>query len=179
MLYHISSTASPPSLSMPVAIYCCRTLLSALLFLLVSPFCRCLIVNSNQKFLCQISLFQSTTELITTATTEGTQQINLNDVTDLGDFPKGRSHLHSTASPPLLPVITIGVVCSLRLSVHAQCAAAKFVLPGHLERCGAHGMRVPTLSLARFAEYFLKRDTPTPAGISTHQHSNLPFGAHC
>ena len=60
-----------------------------------------------------------------------------------------------------------------------EVAAGEFVLAGHLERFGAHGMRVPSLSLARFAEHFLKRDTPTPAGISTHQRLDLPLGLHC
>ena len=54
------------------------------------------------------------------------------------------------------------------------CAVGKFVLLGHLERCGAHGMRVPLLTLARFAEYFLKRNTLTPAGISIHHTSSRP-----
>lgn len=74
----------------------------------------------------------------------------------------------------LFPVIIIKV-CPLCECVY-ECVVGKFVLPGHLERFGAHGMRVPSLSLARFAEYFLKRDTPTPAGISTHQQ---PLGLHC
>lgn len=62
-----------------------------------------------------------------------------------------------------------------------ECAVGKFVLVGHLDHCGAHGMRVPLLSLAlvRFAEYFFKRNTPTSAGISTLQHLNLPLGLHC
>lgn len=54
-----------------------------------------------------------------------------------------------------------------------------FLLLGHLER--ARSMRVPPLSLGlvRFAEHFLKRDTPTPAGISTHQCLKLHLGLHC
>lgn len=99
---------------------------------------------------------------------------------DLEHFQRGRSLLYSTAfaRDHNQSVSHCAPAFALRECVR-ESVVGKFVLPGHLERFGAHGMRVPSLSPARFAEYFLKRNTPTPAGISTHQRLNLPLGLHC
>lgn len=133
-------------------------------------------------FLSQISSFQNTRELVTAATTERAQQIKFpfNAAADSEHSGKGRSLLHSSAfASDHNQNVPLCVPASPLCECVCECVVGKFVLPGHLERFGAHGMRVPPLSLARFAEHFLKRDTPTPAGISTHQRLNLPQGLHC
>lgn len=133
-------------------------------------------------FLSQISSFQNTQEPVTTVTTEGAQQIKFpfNAEADSEHSGKVRSLLHSTDSAgDHNQNVPLCVPASPLCKCVCECVPGKFVLSGHLERFGAHGMRVPALSLARFAEHFLKRDTPTPAGISTHQRLNLPQGLHC
>lgn len=134
------------------------------------------------RFLSQISSFQNTQEAITTVTTEGAQQIKFpfNVEADSEHSGKGRSLLHSTAfASDHNQNVPLCVPASPLCECVCECVPVKFVFWGHLERFGAHGMRVPSPSLARFAEHFLKRDTPTPAGISTHQRLNLPQGLHC